>query len=76
MEKIEAPIVNFDLPLNIKEAKEFLLDQQSAIFLDHLRIVFNEKTNEKHEVLLPTTLNLEKNKIYLLLVTLELEKQL
>ena len=67
MEKIETPIVSFDSPLNIKEAKEFLLDQQSAIFLDHLRIVFNEKTNEEHEVLLPTTLNLEKNKIYFII---------
>ena len=64
MKEIKSPVVNFDSPMNIQKAREFFLDQQIAIFLDNLRIVFNEKTNEEHEVLLPTTLSLEKNKVY------------
>ena len=67
MKKIKSPVVNLDLPMYIKEAKEFFLDQRTAIFLDHLRIVFNEKTNEEHEALLPTSISLEKNKVYFII---------
>ena len=67
MKKIKAPVNQFDTPMSMKEAKEFLLDQQTAIFLDKLRIVFNEKTKEELEVLTPTTINFERNKIYFII---------
>ena len=67
MKKIKAPVNQFDTPMSMNEAKEFLLDQQTAIFLDKLRIVFNEKTKEELEVLTPTTINFERNKIYFII---------
>ncbi len=54
-------------PMTLKEAKNFVLDQKLALMLDNLKIVFDPKTPDEHIVLEPTTLSLEKNKIYFII---------
>ncbi len=54
-------------PMTLKEAKNFVLDQKLALMLDSLKIVFDPKTPEENTILEPTTLSLEKNKIYFII---------
>ena len=53
--------------MTIKEAKEFNLDNNLAIFLDNLKIVFDSNTANEKVVLESTKLSLEKEKIYFII---------
>ena len=53
--------------MTIKEVKEFNLDNNLAILLDNLKIVFDSNTANEKVVLESTKLSLEKEKIYFII---------
>lgn len=53
--------------MTIKEAKAFVLDSNLAILLDNLKIVFDDNNGNEKVILEPTTLVLQKEKVYFII---------
>lgn len=69
MQEVTKPISAKSLngAMTVKEAKNFVLDNKFAILLDNLKIVFDKDTDNEKVVLEPTTLSLEKDKVYFII---------
>ena len=51
-------------PMSYQKAKEYKIGSENALKIDHLKIVFEEKTQYETLILKDVNLTFQKNKIY------------